>query len=122
MPMLSLVSKKQLELQLNSLLELEKKCVEHKIFKETEEANFYTFSILRDYTTESGHAMLAVANSNNVYAIHTPEYLTEKQMAVFEFLLRDAEPHEKIIVFSQKSYDAVKKYSYGKSLNVTLYV
>lgn len=67
--------------------------------------------------------MVAIAKyGNDTYAIHAPEYLTKEQFVVIEFVLRDIKPDDKIVVFSQESYNALGKYSYGKPINVRLYV
>lgn len=59
--------------------------------------------------------MVAIAAyGEHIYAIYAPEYLTQEQYVVFEFLMRDVEPQDKLVVFSKESYDAIMKNNYSK--------
>lgn len=123
MPLISTTPKKQIETQYNAIANLQKKCESCKLFRGKVAASIFIYSVCSDYTTEDGPAMLAIADfGNNEYAIYAPRYLTDEQLVVFGFVLRDVNDTDQIVVFSQKSYDAVKKYSYGKPVNVKLYV
>lgn len=78
-----------------------------------------------NYSTDDGMAIMAIAEYDdncNTYAILEPDYLTNVQFAIVEFFLRDVEQNARIIVFTQKCYDEVKKHCYGKKLDVILYI
>lgn len=123
MALISTTPKKQIETQYNAIAKLQEKCESCKLFRGKVAESVFIYSVCVDYETEDGPAMLAIADfGNNDYAIYTPDYLTDKQLIVFEFLLRDVENNDKLVVFSERSYDAVKKYSYGKPVNVKLHV
>lgn len=123
MPLVSTTPKKQIENQYNAIAKLQEKCGSCKSFRGKVAKSIFIYEICTDYKTEDGPAMLAIADfDDNNYAIYAPEYLTDKQLVVFEFLLRDVDDKDKIVVFSQRSYDAVKKYSYVKPVNVKLHV
>ena len=123
MPFISTTSKKQIETQCNAIAKLQEKCEACKVFREQTAKEIYTYSICGDYSTDDGPAMVAIAKyGDDTYAIHAPEYLTKEQYVVIEFILRDIKPDDKIVVFSLESYNALGKYSYGKPINVRLYI
>ena len=123
MPLISTTSKKQIENQYNAIAKLQEKCESCKSFRGKVAKSIFIYEVCTDYQTSDGPAMLAIADyGNNNYAIYTPDYLTDEQLVVFEFLLRDVDKNDKLVVFSQRSYEAVKKYSYSKSVNVKLHV
>ena len=120
MPIISTVTQKQVKVQQEAMEKLLWKCEESNLFKKSAE-QVWCYYVCGDYATDDGPAMVAIAKFGNVYAMRTPEYLTEKQLVVFEFVLRDAEPQDEIVVFSKKDYDAVMKYKYSKEIKkVTL--
>ena len=120
MPIISTVTQKQVKAQHEAMEKLLWKCEESNLFKKSVE-QVWCYYVCGDYVTDDGPAMVAIAKFGNVYAMRTPEYLTEKQLVVFEFVLRDAEPQDEIVVFSKKDYDAVMKYKYNKEIKkVTL--
>jgi len=122
MPLISTTSKKQIENQYNAIAKLQEKCESCKCFRGKVAKSIFIYEVCTEYQTSDGPAMLAVADyGNNNYAIYTPDYLTDEQLVVFEFLLRDVDKNDKLVVFSQRSYEAVKKYSYSKSVNVRLH-
>lgn len=123
MPLISTTLKKQIETQYNAISKLQEKCESCDQFRGKVAKSIYIYEVCTDYRTSDGPAMLAIADyGDNNYAIHTPDYLTDEQLTVFEFLLRDVDNNDKLVVFSQRSYDAVKKYSYGKLVSVKLHV
>ena len=123
MPFISRTSKKQVENQYNTIAKLQEKCEACKAFQGQTAKEIYTYEVCSDYSTDDGPAMVAIAKyGNDTYAIHAPEYLTKEQYVVIEFVLRDIQPDDKIVVFSLETYNALGKYSYGKSLNVQLHV
>lgn len=121
MPFISRASKKHVETQYNALAKLQEKCEACKVFQGQTAKEIYTYEVCGDYSTEDGPAMVAIAKyGNDTYAIHAPEYLAKEQYVVIEFVLRDINPSEKIVVFSLETYNALGKYSYGKPINVQL--
>ena len=122
MPLVSTTSQKQIEAEYNAIKKLQEKCKSCKAFRGKVAKSTFIY-LVHGYKTDDGPAMLAIANyEDNNHAIYTPAYLTEEQLVIFEFLLRDVDKNDKITVFSRRSYDAVKKYSYGKPVNVKLHV
>ena len=110
MPIVSTVSKQQVEVQYNTMEKLMQQCETCNILKSKTAEEVVCYYICSDYNTEDGPAMVAIASFGNIHAMMTPDYVTEKQLVVFEFVLRNLEPHEEIVVFSKKDYDAVKYY------------
>lgn len=123
MPIISYTSKKDVERHYETISKLKEKCKACELLRGKIPVSMYIYEVCKDHVTNDGPAMLAIAPyGDSTYAIYAPEYLTDEQFVVFEFLLRDAEPNDVLIVFSKESYDAVQKYSYGKPLNVQLCV
>ena len=123
MPIVSTTSKKHIESAYNLIAMLQEKCESCKIFRGQTAKETYIYSVCNDYSTDDGPAMVAIAKfGDDTYAIQPPQYLTDEQFGVFEFVLRDIKPDDKIVVFSLESYNALGKYSYGKPINVRLYV
>ncbi len=123
MPLISITPKKNVELLHNTILELQQKCESCDLLREKTVKEIFTYAVSNDYVTDDGPAMVAIASyDNNIYAIHAPEYLTDKQFVVFEFLLCNIEPQDEIIVFSQSAYIAVKKYTNGKVKPYNIYL
>lgn len=120
MPMIRTIPKKNVEAEYNTINELQEKCESCKLFKKKTADSVFIYSILKEYSTENGDALIAVARYGHTYAIHSPKYLTGKQWTVLEFFLRDVEPKDKLVVFSQEIFENLGRYSYGKPLNVQL--
>lgn len=120
MPLISTVSKERVEVQYKAMEKLLWKCEECSCLKGKTAEEVWCYWVCSDYSTEDGPAMVAIAKFGNVYAMRTPDYLTEKQLVVFEFVLRDAAPQDEVVVFSQRDYDAVQKYKYSKKNKVRL--
>jgi len=119
MPLVSVISKEEICKQHGMIGMLMIKCKSCKLFerKEAERSWIYTVSnpIHPKYDT-----MVAISKYGKKYAMLTPEDLTEEEMIVFAYVLDDAEPDEEIVVFTQRDYDAVKKYLRDKKNKVTL--
>jgi len=131
MPIVSSISKQEVEAQHDAISKLQEKCKLHGVFRGKEVKKIFIYKICvdanwRNSRTEDGPAMAAVAtfdDNGNKYAIYAPEYLNESQKnSIFELLLRNVEKKDKIAVFSKDSYEVVKKYCYDKPVNVKLYV
>ena len=117
MPLIATISKKEVERQKKTLeileLNLGELCNKIKIE--------YIFQLTNYYATNDGPAMLAVAIlEDGRYVVYGPEYLTKKQLIIFEFLLQDVDFDDNILVISQRDYDAIKKYLFGRNVNVQL--
>ena len=111
----------EIELHHDAIAKLQEKCESCKLFQAQTAKETYTYSVCREYVTDEGPAMVAIAKyGEDTYAIYAPDYLTERQLVVLEFILRDIKSEDKIVVFSQKCFNALGKYSYGKQLNVRL--
>ena len=120
MPLVSISFKEEIVGQYELLQTLEEKCKKSIFFakgKESDKTFIYSVSnpIPPKYNT-----MVAISQYGKRYAMLTPEDLTEKDLVVFEFILRDADPDEEIVVFTKRDYHAVKKYLYGNKNKVTL--
>jgi len=120
MPIVSHTSQKTIELQHNAIKALEELC--SKIFTGKIADYIFTYSVCDQYETDDGPAMIAVAQYGNWYAVYAPEYFSEEQFKIFEYFLQKAEENDTFFVFSEKSRDAMRKYSYGKPVNVVLYI
>ena len=131
MPIVSSISKKEIEAEYDAILKLQEKCKLHGVFRGKEVKNVWIYkicvdSLCRNSRTEDGPAMAAVAtfdDNGNEYAIYTPEYLNQLQKkSIIAQLLTDVEEKDKIAVFSEDTYEVVKKYCYDKPVDVKLYV
>ena len=115
MPIISYTPKKRVEAQHNAIRMLQEKCDSCNLFCNRECKEIFIYSVCGDYITDDGEAMVAIAAyGEHIYAIYAPEYLTQEQYVVFEFLMRDVEPQDKLVVFSKESYDAIMKNNYSK--------
>ncbi len=114
MPMINYFSKEEIDQKQKTLRKLETRLGNRKINEE------YIFELTHDYETEEGTAMLAIAELNNgIYVLCTPDYLKEEQLIVFKFFLWVVEPGDSVWVFSEREYDAVKKYC-NEEVNVKI--
>ena len=122
MPIIGTIPKKYVKVEYNTINELQEKCESCKLFEKKKADDVFIYKILKDYRTENGDAMIAVARYGDTYAIHSPKYLIGEQWSVLEFFLRDIELEKKLVVFSQEIFENLGRYSYGKPLNVQLCV
>lgn len=124
MPFSSTVTQKTLEVKLDAIQKLRWKCEECKHFKGKDPEVAWCFEISDyyddKYSSENGPAIVAIAKFGDVYAMMTPMYLTEKQMVVWEFVLRMMEEKDEIVVFSQRDFDVISRYNF-KRIKVRLY-
>ena len=129
MPMTLYISKKTVKTQFLLLEALQEKIDNCDLLCEMAPTGMYIKELFStyyaEYSTDDGMALIAFATYNdecNTYALLEPDYLTEVQFHIVESFLWDVEPHARIIVFTQKCYDEVKKHCYGKKLDVILYI
>ena len=119
MPMVSIISKEEICKQHDLLGMLMLKCKMCKPFAGKDAEQTFIYSVSNPIPPKYD-MMIAVSKYGKKYAMLTPEDLTEKELVVFEFILRDADPDEEIVVFTKREYNAVKKYLYDKKNKVTL--
>lgn len=120
MPIVSKTSKKYVERCHDALKVLEKEMVNFLDGKEPKDEFIYRLDSYY-YTDDSPNAILAVAIVDNTHKfVYAPEHLIEEQMVIFEYFLRDANSNDHIYVFSQRDYDAVKKYLNGKDVDIRM--
>ena len=131
MPIVSSISKKEIEAEYDAILKLQEKCKLHGVFRGEEAKKIFIYKICVDSTwrnsyTDDGPSMAAVATFDDIgnqYAIYTPEYLNQEQKnRIIAQLLTDVDSKDRIAVFSEDTYEVVKKYCYDKPVNVKLYV
>lgn len=122
MPMTGVDPKEDIEAEYNTIKELQENCESCKLFKNKTADEVFIYKIFSEYETEDGKAMVAIARYGEIYAIHPPKYLTGEQWVVLEFFLRNLEPNDRLVVFSQETFVNLGRYSYGKQLNVQLCV
>ena len=116
MPFVSTTTKKRVQVYQYAFVRLE--TVIAPLLDGKEPDSEFIYELDSRYSTDDGPAMIAVARIGDRHALYAPEYLTEKQLVIFEFFLRDADSNDHLVVFSQRDYDAVKKYLYGKDVDV----
>ena len=119
MPMSSMISKEEVCKQYGLLGMLEIKCKRSKLFAKKEAEQTFIYSIFNPIPPKYS-MMAAISKYGKKYAILTPEDLTEKELVIFEFVLREADPDDEFVVFSKRDYHAAKKYLYDKKNKVTL--
>lgn len=116
MPLVSTTTKKRINLYQDAFERLES--LSALLLNGNEPENEFIFELDHRYSTDDGPAMIAVAKIADYHALYAPEYLSEKQLVIFEFFLREADSNDHLVVFSQRDYDAVKKYLYDKEVDV----
>ena len=124
MPLVSFTSEKEVALKSNTIERLKQECLHCSLLSgKTADATFVYTVTGCSLVNSSDPMMLAFAHYNGTFAVYTPSYLTGKQLVIYEYFLRDEiKPHETIIVFSKKDYEAIQKYRYSKPINVKLCV
>ena len=121
MPAVVITGKKQVEAEYKAIQELQQKCENCRVFKGKEADETFIYKVL-EYQSEEGYVpTVAIARYGNIYAIQPPDYLKGKQWTVLEFVLRELK-NSLLVVFSPETYKYLGKYSYGKPLNVQLFV
>ena len=123
MPMITVTGKARIELQHNLISGLDEKCKSCELLRGKIAQRSYTYEVYRNYTNVEDTFIIAIAAyGGGIYAMYALEEVAEKKMRFLEYFLKDLEPEDVIIVFSEKIFKAVKKYSYGRPINVELYV
>lgn len=122
MPIISTIPKENIDFCCEIFKELQKKCDSCEIFEGKKVDKIFIYKLASDYFTVSGPAMVGIAKYGNIYAINAPKYLSGEQWHILEFLARDTEPEDQLVVFSEEVFNNLKKYSCGESLNVILCV
>lgn len=125
MALVSQTPKAVIERQYKLLEQLEEKCSSCEFLKGLipEVEYIYTFHDSGS-GTQGERPMLAIAqyNSYNTYAVYSQGEMTKSQLYAYELFLREvkqyAEPGDKIVVFSQESYEFVKNYVSDKPIGV----
>lgn len=122
MPIVSTETMKQVKTKYFLLDTLKFLCSGHyEVFKKEAPEHLFVFEVETDHKTEDGPAMVAVACSGNKCAMITPGYTTEKQMVIYEYLLRKAEPNDEFFVFYTRDLEAVKKCIYSEGHKITFF-
>ena len=121
MPFVSTISKNKVAEQYNTIKLLEKSCKSCKLFVRREPEYTIIYSI-HNPDSRIQDSMVAISKYGKTYAMRTPENLSMEGFGIFEFVLRDLETDEEIVVFSRKDYDAVKAYLRDKENKVIMYV
>ena len=118
MPLVSTTTKKMVHTQYFLMDRLMFLCKGYNVFKGKEPEHIFCYQIDSDYRIDDGPAMVAIACLGNTYVMMTPDYITEKQMVVYEFILREAEPNDEFFVFYGRDYEAIKKCPYSEKHKV----
>lgn len=115
MPMVSRTTKSCIESESNLL-----KALETQIASWSQKpTSMYIFELHQVFDGKEEFPEIAVATFGpHSCALYAQENLTEKELVIFEFFLRDLDPDDQIVVFNQRDFDAVKKYLYGKKVDV----
>lgn len=69
---------------------------------------------------ECGERIAAVAFKGKWCAICTPKSNSDNCPSIFEYIIREMEDGDSIMVFSTRDYVNVKKCLYGKKVEITL--
>ena len=116
MPIVSTTTKKRVNFYQDAFNRLESLIIPLLNGKEAEKEFIYELD--HRYITDDGPAIIAVAQIDNSLALYAPEYLNEYQLVIFEFFLRAADSKDELIVFSQRDYDTIQRYLYGKEVDI----
>ena len=119
MPFVSIIQKEEICKQHGLIGSLMIKCKSCKFFARKEVDLTWIYAVSNPVHPKVD-TMVAISKYGKKYAMLTPEDLNEKEMIVFDFVLQEIEPEEEIVVFTQRDYDAVKKYLRDKKNKVTL--
>ena len=125
MALVSVTQKAVIKRQYNMLEQLEGKCSSCELLKGQIPEMEYIYTFHDSVSSSQGeHPMLAIAqyNSCNTYAVYSQGEMTKCQLYAYEIFLRNikayAETGDKIVVFSQESYEFVKEYVSDKEMSV----
>ncbi len=118
MPLVSTTTQKMVHTQYFLLERLLFLCKGYNVFNGKDPEHVFCYQVDSDYRTDDGPAMVAIACLGNTYAMLTPDYITQKQMVVYEFILREAEPNDEFVLFYGRDYKAVKKCPYSEKHKV----
>lgn len=117
MPISLTISKKEVVNQYEIIKMLEEKCKTCRMFVEKEADSTFIYSISNPIAPKY-LAMVAISKYGKTYAMLTPDNLNQEDLLIFESVLRSADPDEEIVVFTERDYNAVKKYLYNKKCEV----
>ena len=93
----------------------------YKLRLENDVEKEYIYQILDEsFSTYNGPAMVAVAQMKDkkTYVLYSPEYLTDKQLKVFEYLLCNLDNDIHIRVLTSRDYEVVTRCLRGKCIDV----
>lgn len=118
MPLVSTTKRETVEKQYKLLSALEAECVAcRELSGEKPDLEYIYEEYDMDKVPKTACIAVAQYNASNTYAVYAPADLPESHLSIFELFLREvkeyAEAGDRIIVFSQRDYDAIIKYSYG---------
>ena len=119
MPLVSIISKEEICKQHGLIGMLMIKCKSCKFFERKEAEQSWIYAVSNPIHPKFD-TMVAISKYGKRYAMLTPEDLTEKEMIVFDYVMNEVDPDDEIIVFTQRDYNAVKKYLRDKKNKVTL--
>ena len=119
MPLASTISKEEICKQHGLIGMLMIKCKSCKLFAGKEAEQTFIHSVSNPIPPKY-NMMAAISKYGKKYAVLTPEDLTEKELVIFEFILREADPDDEFVVFTRREYNAAKKYLYGKKNKIIL--
>ena len=114
-----------IEAKHDAITKLMEKCNSCDLLRNQEPDEVVTMSVT-GYNDEESElsAMIAIAKYRlaKIMAVYAPEYLSESQMSIFEFFVRNVVGStNKVIVFSKRDFEAIENYK-SKPVNVQLYV
>ena len=99
----------------DAIKQLKQKCSSIEGFREKTADKIIIYAVETSYVTKAGKEILAIAQYGNIYAIYSPEYLTDEDLIIFQSLLDDVEDEDHLVVFRKRDYDAINKYFKGRN-------
>ena len=120
MPLVSIIPKEEICKQHELIGMLMIKCKSCKFFARRKAEQTWIYAVANPIHPQYD-TMVAISKYGEKYAILAPEDLTEKELIVFDYLMNEIGHNDEIVVFSQRDYDAVKKYLRDKKNKVMLF-
>lgn len=117
MQIFATADKKWVELQLTAMKELEEECKAHVFFELKEPDEVYVYCFASDEfrrVNEERRVIVAIARYGNIFAMKTPDYVTDENLSIFNEVLNDLDRKSEVVLFTEKDYEAVIRYNSKK--------
>lgn len=113
MPMSSTISKQAIQDNAKLFEDLSTACAYSKALEGLKPDEEFIYNIYGHGMCGTDNTKAAIARYGNIHAVMTPKDLTDEQMVVFEFIIRDMTGDDEVLVFTDRDFEFAKKYAYS---------